>query len=164
MTGAVAAASLAACGGGTGATAASPSKPPGPTSPDVQLATTDLGHVLVDSRGHTLYLFERDQGTKSTCTRACATAWPPLTTTGRPTAGSGINAALLGTAPRPGGIQVTYNGHPLYRFVEDSRAGETTGQGVTGFGAKWFALSATGDPFTAKPKGSTSQAGRSPSY
>jgi predicted lipoprotein with Yx(FWY)xxD motif len=101
---------------------------------------------LVDSQGRTLYLFKADQGTKSACTGACAGAWPPLLVTGKPTVGSGVNASLVGTSTRPEGkTQVTYNGHPLYLFAQDQKAGETNGQGVSAFGAAWFALNSAGN-------------------
>jgi len=141
--------SLAACGGGGGASAASPPTTAGAALATVNLAGTRLGEVLVDSRGHTLYLFKRDMGTTSTCTGPCAAAWPPLMVNGEPTAGRGLDASLLGTTARSTGTQVTYNGHPLYLFVQDAKAHETNGQGVTAFGAAWFALSAAGDEVTS---------------
>src|SRR5215207_2269649 len=87
----------------------------------VDLADSSLGKVLVDGKQRTLYLFEADKGTTSACDGACADAWPPLTTSGRPTAGPGVAAAKLGTAERSDGTTgVTYNGHPLYAFSGDS--------------------------------------------
>jgi hypothetical protein len=104
----------------------------------------------VDSQGHTLYLFGKDSGTISTCTGACAAAWPPLLATGQPTAGSGANAALLGTTSRSdGGTQVTYNGHPVYLFIKDQSPGDTNGEGKNAFGASWFALSPGGNEIRA---------------
>ena len=146
---------LAACGGGGSATAAA-NKPataatPAPRSaaphaPTVRVAKTRLGKVLVDSRGRTLYLFTKDSGTKSTCSGACATAWPPLRATGKPTIGSGADASLVSTTSRPGGTkQVTYNGHPLYLFKSDSGPGDTNGQGLSAFGGSWYALTPAGD-------------------
>ncbi len=139
---------IAACGGGGGATAATTRASSTAASPPTSIATgkTALGTVLVDSQGRTLYLFTHDSGTTSSCNGACATAWPPLLATGTPTAASGANAALLGTTKRADGTtQVTYDGHPLYRFVKDANAGETNGQGVTAFGGSWFAVTAAGD-------------------
>ena len=113
----------------------------------VALGDTKLGNVLVDGEGLTLYLFEADKGTASACDGACARAWPPLTTNGRPIAGSGVSASKLGTAERSDGTTaVTYNGHPLYRFAGDSAPGQTAGQGSDGFGAEWYVLSASGSP------------------
>jgi predicted lipoprotein with Yx(FWY)xxD motif len=95
-------------------------------------------------------LFKADVGTKSACAGACATAWPPLLATGKPTAGTGLTAAKLGTITRSGGHQqVTYNGHPLYLFIKDKKPGQTTGQGVMAFGAAWFALNGSGNQASA---------------
>jgi predicted lipoprotein with Yx(FWY)xxD motif len=112
----------------------------------VALASSKLGEILVDGNGRTLYLFQADTGRASTCNGACASAWPPLTTTGQPIAGPGVSASKLGTTKRSDGTTgVTYNGHPLYRFVGDSAPGQTTGQGSDGFGAEWYVLSAAGN-------------------
>jgi len=82
------------------------------------------GKFLADSQGRTLYLFEADKGGTSTCAGACAAAWPPVTASGMPTAGSGVNEALLGTVKRSDGTeQLTYNHHPLYYFAADTGAG-----------------------------------------
>jgi predicted lipoprotein with Yx(FWY)xxD motif len=112
----------------------------------VEVRRTSLGKILVNSQGHTLYLFKKDSRNKSTCTGACAEFWPPLRASGKPTAGHGINASKLGTIRRSDGKpQVTYNGHPLYTFQKDTKAGQTNGQGVTAFGASWFTLSPAGN-------------------
>jgi predicted lipoprotein with Yx(FWY)xxD motif len=104
-----------------------------------------LGTFLVDGKGRTLYLFEKDKSAKSTCSGACATAWPPLTTTGKPKASGSAKASLLGTSKRSDGTtQVTYKGHPLYFFIQDKKAGDTKGQRVDGFGAEWYVLGASG--------------------
>ena len=101
---------------------------------------------MVDSQGRTLYLFKADVGSKSACAGACATAWPPLLSTNKPTAGTGLTASKLATITRSDGTkQVTYNGHPLYLFIKDQKPGQTNGQGVTTFGAAWFAVSAAGN-------------------
>ena len=111
----------------------------------VELTTTKLGKVLADGSGRTLYLFEKDKGRKSTCFGACAAAWPPVTTTGKPTALKGISASKLGTIDRGHGVkQVTYNEHPLYRFIKDTGPRQTHGQGLKAFGAEWYVLSAAG--------------------
>jgi predicted lipoprotein with Yx(FWY)xxD motif len=103
------------------------------------------GKFLVDAQGRTLYLWVADKGSKSTCSGACAQAWPPLTTTGAPKAGAGVQASLLGTTKRDDGTtEVTYNGHPLYRFAGDSAAGQTSGQGNEGFGAYWWVVAPDG--------------------
>jgi len=107
----------------------------------VALRKTALGTILVDARGRTLYLFEKDRKGVSTCKSACAKYWPPLVSAGATRAGSGVHASLLGlTRTR----QVTYAGHPLYLFAGDTRAGQTTGEGLDDFGAEWYAVGAGG--------------------
>jgi predicted lipoprotein with Yx(FWY)xxD motif len=111
----------------------------------VKLAKTRLGTILVDSKGITLYDFVKDKGTTSVCYGACAALWPPLITHGKPVAGHGVRASLLGTTKRKDGkLEVTYGGHPLYYFVSDRKPGQTTGQGVNQFGGPWWVLSAAG--------------------
>ena len=105
-----------------------------------------LGKILVDKNGMTLYLFEKDKGPSSTCSGACASAWPPLTTSGKPTAGTGVAAGKLGTTKRGDGTtEVTYNGHPLYFYAGDASPGQTTGQALNQFGAEWYVLGASGN-------------------
>ncbi len=111
----------------------------------VALATSPLGRILVDSKGITLYDFVKDKGTTSACYGACAALWPPLISKGKPIAGTGVRASLLGTTKRKDGkLEVTYNGHPLYYFVTDHKPGQTTGQGVNQFGGPWWVLSPAG--------------------
>jgi predicted lipoprotein with Yx(FWY)xxD motif len=138
---------LATYGGG-GAAAATTSPATHASTANVatlHAARTKLGTILVDSHGHTLYLFKADKGKKSACSGACAVAWPPLTVHGKPTAGAGARASLIGTIRRSNGAaQVTYNGHPLYRFVNDGKPGAVSGQGVLAFGARFFVVSPAG--------------------
>jgi len=142
---------VAACGGG-GAATASPPKTSTGASATVGVANSSLGSILVNSAGRTLYLFKADSGTKSACTGACATAWPPLLATGTSTAGTGLTASKLGTTTRSDGTQqVTYNGHPVYLFIKDKKPGQTTGQGVTAFGAAWYALTPAGNQISTQP-------------
>jgi len=111
----------------------------------VNLATSRFGRILVDSKGITLYDFVKDKGTTSVCYGACAALWPPLFTKGKPVAGPGVRASLLGTTKRKDGkLEVTYGGHPLYYFVSDRKPGQTTGQGVNQFGGPWWVISAAG--------------------
>ena len=111
----------------------------------VAIAKSRLGRILVDSKGITLYDFVKDKGGSSSCYGACAALWPPLITKGKPHAGQGLRASLLGTTKRKDGkLEVTYNRHPLYYFVSDRKPGQTTGQGVNQFGAPWWVLSAAG--------------------
>ena len=119
--------------------------PRAPKGALVALGKTALGKVLVDARGRTLYLFEKDKHGRSACYGACAAYWPPLLSPAKPRAGMGVRASLLGVATRTGGKrQVTYAGHRLYTFVGDTKAGQTTGEGSTAFGAAWDALAASG--------------------
>ena len=111
----------------------------------VDVKSTGLGKILVDSKGMTLYLFEKDKGPNSTCSGACASAWPPLTTTGMPKAAGGTTAPLIGTSKRSDGTtQVTYNEHPLYYYAGDQQPGDTNGQNLDQFGAEWYVLSPSG--------------------
>jgi predicted lipoprotein with Yx(FWY)xxD motif len=111
----------------------------------VAVAKSRLGRILVDSKGITLYDFVKDKGSVSSCYGACAALWPPLITKGKPHAGHGVRASLLGTTKRKDGkLEVTYNRHPLYYFVTDRKPGQTTGQGVNQFGGPWWVLSAAG--------------------
>jgi predicted lipoprotein with Yx(FWY)xxD motif len=114
----------------------------------VSLAKNDkLGSILVGDKGMTLYLFTKDTPNTSVCYDKCATAWPPLLTTGAPAAGEGVDASKLGTTKRTDGTtQVTYNGWPLYYYVKDKAAGDVTGQDV---GSVWFVVSAAGDKVTS---------------
>lgn len=115
------------------------------SSATVMVAGSKLGRILVDSRGRTLYLFEKDSRGRSACAGACAGYWPPLLTTAKPIAGKGAKKTLLGTTRRADGTtQVTYAGHPLYRFVQDTKPGQTTGEGLSDFGAGWYVLAPTG--------------------
>jgi len=147
---ALAALVVAGCGGGgssstqqsnTQSKAAAPSG----AATTVSLRKLNVGNALVDSQGRTLYLFEADKGPMSTCNGACASLWPPDMTSGKPKAGPGVDAAKLGTTKRSDGtLEVTYNGHPLYRYAPDTKPGEDTGQGLNQFGAKWYVLAASG--------------------
>lgn len=106
---------------------------------------SSLGRIIVEDHGRTLYLFEKDKRRHSACSGACATYWPPLLTHGKPIAGRGAKSSLLGTIRRANGSrQVTYAGHPLYRFVQDTKPGQTKGEGSQQFGAGWDALSPAG--------------------
>lgn len=104
-----------------------------------------LGTFLVGANGRTLYLFEKDKTSKSTCYGQCASFWPPLITSGRAKASGGARGSLLGTTKRRDGkLQVTYKGHPVYFFAEDKKPGDTKGEGFNAFGAKWYALAPSG--------------------
>ena len=112
---------------------------------DLQSVSGIPGKFLADGQGRALYLFEADKGSTSTCTGACAAAWPPVTASAMPMAGGGVSQSLLGTTKRADGTeQVTYNGHPLYYFAADTGAGMVKGQGSKEFGAGWYVLNAKG--------------------
>jgi predicted lipoprotein with Yx(FWY)xxD motif len=123
----------------------------------ISTASTGLGTTLVDSRGHTLYLFEKDRNGRSTCSGQCATNWPPVIASGRPVAGPGVRASLLGETKRADGrVQVTYNHHPLYFFSRDTKKGQANGENVDAFGAEWYAVSPAGTHI--EPKSSSTPA------
>ena len=139
---------IAGCGGSSDNAKASPSstKTSNSAGATVNVRSTSLGKILVDSQGRTLYLFEKDKGPKSSCFGACASAWPPFQTSGKPKAGSGTTASLIGTTTRSdGNDEVTYNGHPLYYYAGDQKAGVTNGQDLNQFGASWYVLSPAGN-------------------
>jgi len=148
---------LAACGGSSKSSSSGSGSTPGygaakPNTSNssgaasvVSTKTSSLGTFLVDGNGRALYLWDADHGSKSTCSGACAQAWPPLTTTGTPKASGAVKASLLGTTKRADGSrEVTYAGHPLYTFAGDTQAGQTTGQGSNGFGAPWWVVTPAG--------------------
>ena len=145
-----------------------PTQPPQPTSSPaapvkggaaVSLEQDDtLGSFLADNKGMTLYLFTKDTPNKSNCYDKCATAWPPLLTSGQPVAGEGVDVSKLATTTRTdGSIQVTYNGWPLYYYEKDVAPGDVTGQDV---GGVWFVISPAGEmiesPQAAEPPAATS--------
>ncbi|SRR5712691_2669791 len=135
-----------ACGGASPSSGTSPSAPAVTTTAKVAVADNPkLGKILVDGSSKTLYLFEKDTTTASTCYDACATYWPPLLTKDAPKAGAGVDASLLGTTKRRDGtLEVTYAGHPLYYVITDHNPGDASGQAVTNFGAAWFVLGPDG--------------------
>jgi predicted lipoprotein with Yx(FWY)xxD motif len=101
----------------------------------VAVGESDLGDILVDANGMTLYVYDNDTtpGT-SNCNDECATAWPPLIVTGTPTYGPGLDASMFSTVTRDdGSTQLAVNDHPLYLWAADQAPGDTTGQGVNGF-------------------------------
>jgi predicted lipoprotein with Yx(FWY)xxD motif len=117
------------------------------TSAKVSLRKTSLGMVLVNGRGHTLYAFTKDSRNKDRCvsTAGCASTWPVVTSTGKPTAGPGVKSSKLSTIKLPNGSrQVTYAGRPLYTYAADSSAGATDYVGASAFGGTWLAVNAAG--------------------
>ena len=155
----IAALALSACGGDNGGTSSSGSattSSDGESAPaaSVVVEKTDLGNILADGNDRTLYMFLKDSGSTSECNDACAAAWPPLVVSGTPTAGSGAETSLVGTTTRSDGTsQVTYNGHPVYRYSGDQKPGDTAGEGLDAFGAEWYVLSPAGDQVTGASGG-----------
>jgi predicted lipoprotein with Yx(FWY)xxD motif len=157
-----ASAAVLTAGGATGSSASSAAGPTGsaPISataassqaaaavPALAVRRTSLGTILTNGRGYTLYAFEADRGTRSRCFGACAVAWPPLTTTtplSRLRVGRGVAKSLVGQTTRSRGVrQLTYAGHPLYRFQGDRSPGSTRGHGLRAFGARWDVLTPAG--------------------
>jgi len=145
----VAVLAAAGCGGG-GSASPTPPKTAGGRAATLGVGSVGLGKILVDSRAHTLYLFEKDSGTTSSCFGACAANWPPLRGGSTPTVGSGAKASLIATTMRSDGkAQVTYNGHPLYVFSGDAKAGDTKGEGVNAFGGNWYVVDPSGNKIVA---------------
>jgi predicted lipoprotein with Yx(FWY)xxD motif len=152
---------VAACSSGASSSAAAPAASPAGGSSSsagasssggtvITTAKSSAGTVLANSSGRAVYLWVKDTGDMSNCNGACAGAWPPVTTTGTPTASGGAKASDIGTITRSDGTkQVTYDGHPLYYFSGDSGPGTATGQGSDGFGAKWWLVAPTGSDITA---------------
>jgi predicted lipoprotein with Yx(FWY)xxD motif len=131
----------------------------------VGVRDSKLGKILVDAHGRTLYLFEKDTGPKSTCFGACARIWPPLTTSGKPQAGTGATASLIATIARSDGArEVTYNSRPLYYYAGDQAAGDTNGEGLNGFGGGWDVLSPAGSKIEGDGSGSAGSSSSAGGY
>jgi predicted lipoprotein with Yx(FWY)xxD motif len=134
-----AAAAPTAQAGGDGAQAS------GATRTKVRLKRTRFGRVLFDSDDYALYVFTSD-GRRSKCNGDCAVAWPPLRARGKLVGGKGVKDALLGKMKRRDGTrQVTYNGHPLYNYIDDPR-GVVLCQNVREFGGLWYVVKRSGKP------------------
>jgi predicted lipoprotein with Yx(FWY)xxD motif len=133
-------------GSGGGQYASGPSTASGSGAAAVSVVSVgDIGKVVVDSQGRTLYYFEKDRGGKSMCAGACATVWPPLTTSGTPQGMGGVESSKLGTIQRGDGTtQVTYAGWPLYTYAADSKPGEDNGTDINSFGGLWYPLHPNG--------------------
>jgi len=177
---AAATALLAGCGSSssssskTHAAATAPATTQSAAATSTTAAATGSGVVVVSKHAKfgtilaagpkklTVYLFEKDKGTTSECEGECASAWPPVTTEGKPVAAAGAVAADLGTTKRADGSeQVTYKGHPLYFFSEDKDSGDAYGQGSTAFGAGWYVLKPSGEKID---EGSGESSGGGSSY
>jgi predicted lipoprotein with Yx(FWY)xxD motif len=140
----------------SGATAATPTRTAQPTAGDgrasLKVGQSRLGPIVVDARGRTLYYFTQDKPRRALCTSDylnCTTAWPPLMTAGRPRGQTGVKTRLIGSLDRtkPTGSQVTYNHHPLYRYIDDEQPGDLKGQGLYDY---WYVVSPSGRPIAKK--------------
>lgn len=119
----------------------------GGTRAKLELRKTKVGTILVNSKGFTIYVFTKDARNTDRCvkTNGCASVWPLVTTGGKPIAGPGVKASLIGTIkPKRGVEQVTYAGHPLYTYIADSHPGQTSYVNFSQFGGRWPALNAAG--------------------
>ena len=126
-------------------TAAPATAAPSAAGAALKVGTPKFSGALTDSTGKSLYMFTADTGSTSTCAGACASAWPPFTTTGTPSI-TGGDMAKLGTTTRADGTtQITYNGHPLYYFSGDAKPGDTNGEGSKAFGAEWYLIGTDGN-------------------
>jgi predicted lipoprotein with Yx(FWY)xxD motif len=113
------------------------------------LRTTSLGKVIVDAKGRTLYQFGADTKNKSNCADQCASNWPPAKAPSKPTVGSGLSKRKLKVIKRGDGVkQLSYAGHPLYRFIADAKAGDVNGQGINAFGGIWNVTAGSGKKIT----------------
>ena len=157
---------VAGCSNGSGGSSGAAPAAPTPTasSATVSAQPTSLGMIIVNSQGRTVYDFAADTTSASTCTGACATAWPPVPAPATLPASLPGVTGKLGTTSGAGGVrQLTIAGHPVYTFSGDSAAGQTKGQGLTAFGGLWTVVSPAGAP-EAHPAGATTQATGGPSY
>jgi predicted lipoprotein with Yx(FWY)xxD motif len=118
-------------------------------SETIGTSSTNMGTFLTGASGRSIYLWLGDHGMASSCSGACASVWPPVTTMGTAKAGAGVDAAKLGTIKRSDGTtQVTYAGHPLYYYASDTAKGQTNGEDVNGFGAIWYLVQPSGASLT----------------
>jgi predicted lipoprotein with Yx(FWY)xxD motif len=147
---------VAGCGGGGYSAAGSGTSAKATTSGGAPLKVVSdpqLGKIITDGAGRTLYDFPIDKGTASVCYGACASLWPPYTTSTKPVAGAGISQALVGTTKRKdGSTEVTYAGHPLYYYAPDRKQGQITGQALDQFGAPWYVLAPSGKEIHTPPQ------------
>jgi predicted lipoprotein with Yx(FWY)xxD motif len=131
-------------------------KPPAvPANSAISVRQTSFGKTLTDASGRTLYLFAGDRRNVSTLSAAGRAFWPPFASAIKPSAAGGALAGEIGTVTgKTAAGQVTYNGHPLYYFLGDHSPGQTSGQGLNQFGARWYVLSPSGGAITSTAKAS----------
>jgi predicted lipoprotein with Yx(FWY)xxD motif len=133
---------------GGGSASATSAAPAAATNASLATAESTLGTILVDAEGMTVYLFTKDTGGSSVCNGDCAVAWPPVPATGDDTAGTGVDAAKLGSITRDDGTQqLTYAGKPLYYYAADNAPGDTKGQDVNDV---WYVMDPAGNMISAR--------------
>ncbi len=161
----VALAALTACGSsaGPGAESTAPGGSSNSSSQSLHLASTNMGQVLVNGAGLTLYFFDHDKPRESasTCTGPCATLWPAVTTTGSAPSVPGVTGTFAAITGVDGGRQLTLNGLPLYTYAGDKKQGDTSGQG---YGGIWWVIDAQGAKVTAAPAPNSSPAPETPAH
>jgi predicted lipoprotein with Yx(FWY)xxD motif len=119
----------------------------GTNSPKLVARSSSYGRILFDARGFVLYAFTHDRRGRSTCSGACAKAWPPYLVSRKPRASTGAKASLVGVLRRANGVlQATYAGHPLYYYIGDRKPGQILCQGVSEFGGFWRVVRPGGTP------------------
>lgn len=173
---------LAACGGssgggtntsapagGSGGSSSSAPAASGSSSVIVKIAKTDAGTALTNAAGFTLYTFQADKGTTSTCYGACAQFWPPVIGTAHMAAGQNISGHFGTTTRKDGKIQVTYDGHPLYTYAGDTKPGQAAGNGINQDGGIWNVITTAagggaGAGASAAPSSSPSSGGGGGGY
>jgi predicted lipoprotein with Yx(FWY)xxD motif len=130
----------------------------------VSIRHTSLGATLVDAQGRSLYLFEGDRPNVSRLSQAGFAVWPAFDAARTPIAKGGAIASKIATITTHGHRQVTYEHHPLYYYVGDKAPGNTTGQGLSEFGALWYVLSPSGAPAKGAPRTSVGASTGAGSY
>jgi predicted lipoprotein with Yx(FWY)xxD motif len=161
----IATALVAVLAGAALATAASSTTAAKAKPPTLKLRNTSLGKILVDAKGRTLYAFGHDKKDKSRCSGQCAANWPPASSPKKPTVAKGITKSKLKVIKRGDGTkQLSYNGHPLYRYVGDGKPGDTNGENITAFGGIWDVLSKAGKRITKAPSSSSGGGGGGGGY
>ena len=156
MAAACGSASTASTGGSASSPSSASSSPVSGSSSALRTATIGGAVVLTNAKGFTLYWFAPDTATKSNCNGSCATYWPPVK--GPATAGAGVTGTLGTITRSDGSTQATYNGHPLYTYVNDRSAGQATGNGLSLSGGVWHEVTVSAAPAPA-PSSSASSTG-----
>lgn len=138
-------------GGGGSSSSSSPSPAKVAASAVLATATTSVGTIVVDGKGMTAYMFDKDTQNSGTsaCAGQCAALWPAITTTAATPDVTGVTGTIGTITGTGGGKQITVNGWPVYTFSKDAKPGDTTGQG---FGGIWWVLSPAGEKITTVPE------------